>query len=168
MKLLLNLIGIVLLMSSSIILGMWIESLYGQTSQDASFLYRDNETWQGIELNGVKARFHISGRDLVVKNVSLLNVHSTGSMRPTMFGGNLALTIPYPLKDVEQEGICEGIEEGQIITYWDKEDYSYISHRVIDNTIGDGQLRVKGDNNPSSEYPKCSQIRNIIIGVLYT
>lgn len=115
--------------------------------------------------------FQQKGKDLLIKGAYAQGIGYTKSMVPTIYGGNTALVKPYPYYNSNiTEGNCPGIEEGQIAVYVDKDfpSVNHIVHRVIDNNLSNGQIRFKGDNNRASEFVKCSQIKYIVLGVLYT
>jgi len=111
------------------------------------------------------------GMDVTIKDVLLsADVGYTGSMIPTIVGGNTLLLRLYPYYNMIQNGTCLGIKEGQIAVYFDEDITTYASvvHRVIDNDIGGGQIRFKGDNNNASEFVRCEDIKYLVVGVIYT
>lgn len=100
--------------------------------------------------------------EILVPNAKWATLSDTHSMEPLLFKGANALQV---VPQTSQE-----IQVGDIISY-ESPDARVIIHRVI--TIGTDEQGwfaiLKGDNNPSpdGERIRFSQVRKILIGVIY-
>ncbi len=92
----------------------------------------------------------------------------TGSMKPTLYGGNKVIQVPYRHAYKKQEGNCPDIKEGQLISFMNHNiKNTHILHRVINNDRDDGKLYTRGDDVKIGEYVRCEDIRYINVGVLW-
>ncbi|KKN60191.1 hypothetical protein LCGC14_0534820 [marine sediment metagenome] len=94
----------------------------------------------------------------------------TGSMKPTLYGGNKVIQVPYRHAYKKQEGNCPDIKEGQLISFVNNVyniSNAQILHRVINNNLNDGNLYTRGDDVKIGEYVRCEDIRYINVGVLW-
>ena len=134
------------------------------------------EYWNSIELpklNQIQNADNLiyaqqEGLDLIIKNATVGSVSYTGSMKPTIYGGNTPILRPYKYYKVSTNEICADILEGQIVIYMTENGFSQIIHRVKDNSIGNGTAFIQGDNNENGEFVKCEKIKYIVLGILYT
>ena len=129
------------------------------------------EYWENLPLPHKRLVVQIIGKDIKVKDVGLSgDIAYTGSMKPTIYGGNRVLEQKYNLTGIRQEGSCQYLKEGQIISF--KEDDNpenvHTMHRIINNNLQNGHLQTRGDNSISSEYPLCEDVVSVILGVLWT
>jgi len=131
------------------------------------------EYWKEIPLQNNDLTLQLMSKDVKIKEVGLSgSLAYTGSMRPTMYGGNRLLTVKYEHAGIPQDSTCLDIKEGQIISYKayeDDDDIDEIVHRVIDNEVGAGVLITRADVlHKGGEEIKCEDITEIVVGVLYT
>lgn len=97
---------------------------------------------------------------LTVRNASVTNYGSTGSMLPTLNENSNGIVI-VPENDGE-------VKVGDIVSYRGVDD-TLIVHRVVQkNSDGGGVYFVmKGDNSDTTEIIRFSQIEHKIVGILY-
>ena len=131
------------------------------------------ESWESIPLPHLdNITIQQKGSNVLVKDAFINEIAYTGSMKPTIYGGNKMLLRPYSYYKIPQQGNCPDLKEGQIAVYVEKEltsmSVKYVVHRIIDNQLGDGIIRFKGDNNRASEFVECEQIKYTVVGVIFT
>ena len=110
----------------------------------------------------------ISDKDIVVysdkvllniPNAKITSYDSTGSMKPVLDeGANGIVIVPES---------ADEIDVGDIVSY--KSGEELIVHRVIEKNQDGGGVYfvVKGDNSPTTEIIRFSQIEHKVVGVLY-
>ena len=102
-----------------------------------------------------KVDYEWSDQGVEIKDIDrIINIHGS-SMRPTMFTGHKLLAVDYR---------NQTLEEGDIV-YTE----SNFVHRIEGNYMAtDDKYYTRGDNTQEGEWTKPSEIKSIVVGVLYT
>lgn len=131
-----------------------IALLIGGALSGLGFIFINNSVVNQIQSAHSDIDYLINGTDVVIKNVSANKI--TGfSMRPTIFTGNTLLLVTYD---------NQKLKEGEIIIFENEENIS-VTHRI--KGIYADYLYTQGDNNQAHEKINYSQIKYIVVGVLY-
>lgn len=127
---------------------------FGGVLVGLGFVMLNNSVVNHIQAPHSDIDYYVNGSDIIIKNIS---VHEqTGfSMRPTIFTDNKIIVVKYT---------NQKLKEGEIIVFEDEE-YSSVMHRI--KGIYEDHIYTQGDNNKAHEKILYSQIKYIVVGVLY-
>ena len=148
------------------LVGYEIYDNHDLTAYDGQAFKPKLENYQGVFLNKHNLSVWAHSRDVTVNDVYLSNIAYTGSMRPTIYGGNKVMMQKY-----KGGAECKGLQTGMIISFDGKYlDTEYnVLHRIV--SIPDdhpGWVFTKGDANMGNEFVDCEDIIGLAVGVLYT
>lgn len=131
-----------------------IALLIGGALAGLGFIFINNPIVNNIQSAHSDIDYLINGTDIIIKNIS---VHEQigFSMRPTIFTGNKVIVVTYT---------NQNLKDGEIIVFENEENISVL-HRI--KGIYPDYLYTQGDNNNAHEKINYSQIKYIVVGVLF-
>ena len=98
--------------------------------------------------------FYTKDNTVYIEDVNI-GIANGLSMQPTAFTGNTIITQDY---------IGQELKEGMIISY--KTNKTAATHRIV--AIYDYGVIVRGDNNINTESVSIDEIKEVVIGILFT